>query len=116
VPTNITTWVLIAKTIVPKDCPSSNGGNSKKGTVKVAMLSNRFQEPSLARQDILAAVYDQAIGVGRPGYGNAGRRIKLFSNHIEVKLDHGMIYHYDSIYLSSFPRRINLHFFPRALS
>jgi hypothetical protein len=76
------------------------------------MLSNRFQEPSLARQNILAAVYDQTIGVGRPGYGNAGRRIKLFSNHIELKLDSGMFYHYDGIYLSSFPRRINLTFFP----
>jgi hypothetical protein len=103
-----TSWVLIAKIIVLKDCPSSNGGISTKGTFKVAMLSSPSQEPSLARQDILAAAH----GVGRPGYGNAGRQIKLFSNHVEVKLDHGMIYHYDGIYLSSFSRRINLHIFP----
>ncbi|KAI0289730.1 argonaute-like protein [Russula brevipes] len=63
------------------------------------MLSKWSQKPSLARQDILAAAHDQAIGVGRPGYGTEGRQIKLFSNHVEVKFDHGMIYHYDGIYL-----------------
>jgi hypothetical protein len=40
------------------------------------------------------------LGVKRPGYGNRGMRVPLESNHVEVKLNGGMIYHYDGKYLS----------------
>ncbi|KAN0109848.1 argonaute-like protein [Russula decolorans] len=42
----------------------------------------------------------EATGVKRRKYGNAGRLIKLCSNHVEVKLDQGTLYHYDGMYLS----------------
>jgi hypothetical protein len=50
---------------------------------------------------LLPAPHVQAIGVRRPGYGNSGQWIKLKSNHVEVTLDQGTIYHYDGMYLSS---------------
>ncbi|KAN0123202.1 hypothetical protein V8E52_003155 [Russula decolorans] len=39
--------------------------------------------------------YIEATGIKRREYGNAGRVIKLCSNHVEVKLDQGTLYHYD---------------------
>jgi hypothetical protein len=47
------------------------------------------------------APHVQAIGVRRPRCGNSGQWIKLKSNHVEVTLDQGTIYHYDGMYLSS---------------
>jgi hypothetical protein len=47
------------------------------------------------------APYVQAIGARRPRCGNSGQWIKLKSNHVEVTLDQGTIYHYDGMYLSS---------------
>jgi hypothetical protein len=44
--------------------------------------------------------YIEATGVKRRKYGNAGRVIKLRSNHVEVKLDQKTIFHYDGMYLS----------------
>jgi hypothetical protein len=46
-----------------------------------------------------------AIGVRRPGYGNAGRYTKLVANHVEVELKQGMIYHYDGMCLSHLPAK-----------
>jgi hypothetical protein len=46
--------------------------------------------------------YIEATGIKRREYGNAGRVIKLCSNHVEVKLDQGTLYHYDGMYLSYF--------------
>ncbi|KAH9023196.1 argonaute-like protein [Lactarius hengduanensis] len=43
----------------------------------------------------LPAAQVEAIGARRPGYGNAGDPIRLFSNHVAVELAQGMIYHYD---------------------
>ena len=48
----------------------------------------------------LPADHVQAIGVKRQQYGNAGRLIKLRSNHIEIKLNPGTVHHYDGMYLS----------------
>ena len=40
------------------------------------------------------------LGVKHPGYGNRRMQVPLESNHVEVKLDGRMIYHYDGKYLS----------------
>jgi hypothetical protein len=55
---------------------------------------------SSGRTGPLPAEQTRAIGVRRRKYGNAGRFIKLCSNHVEVKLDQGTLYHYDGMYLS----------------
>lgn len=47
----------------------------------------------------LPAEHIQAIGVKRRQYGNAGKVIKLRSNHVEVQLNQGTVYHYDGMYL-----------------
>ena len=54
---------------------------------------------SAGRTGPLPADHIQAIGVKRQQYGNAGRFIKLRSNHIEVELKPGMVYHYDGMYV-----------------
>lgn len=54
---------------------------------------------SSGRTGPLPVDHIQAIGVKRQQYGNAGELIKLRSNHVEVKLDQGTIYHYDGKYL-----------------
>src|SRR6266702_4234083 len=43
----------------------------------------------------LPAAHVEPIGSRRPGYGNAGTPIRLYSNHVAVELAQGMIYHYD---------------------
>src|SRR6267142_2185101 len=48
----------------------------------------------------LPAAHVEALGVKRPGYGNRGQWIALESNHVEVKLSKGIIYHYDGMCLS----------------
>ena len=55
---------------------------------------------SSGRTGPLPAEHIEATGVKRRKYGNAGRLIKLCSNHVEVKLDQGTLYHYDGMYLS----------------
>jgi hypothetical protein len=52
----------------------------------------------------LPAPHVEAVGVPRPSYGNAGMPISLYSNHVEVQLTQGMIYHYDGASSSSIPR------------
>lgn len=37
-------------------------------------------------------------GVRRTGFGQAGRSIQVFTNHYEVDIPKGTIYHYDSAY------------------
>ena len=54
---------------------------------------------SSGRTGPLPVDHIQAIGVKRRQYGNAGELIKLRSNHVEVKLDQGTVYHYDGMYL-----------------
>lgn len=48
----------------------------------------------------LPAAHVEALGVKRPGYGNRGHWIALESNHVEVKLNKGIIHHYDGMCLS----------------
>ena len=54
---------------------------------------------SNGRTDLLPAEHVEATGVKRRKFGNAGRVIRLRSNHIEVKLDQKMLYQYDGMYL-----------------
>jgi eukaryotic translation initiation factor 2C len=54
---------------------------------------------SAGRTGPLPAEHVQAIGVKRRGYGNAGKLVRLRSNHIEVNLKQGTVYHYDGKYL-----------------
>jgi hypothetical protein len=63
------------------------------------LLTQAFPTLSSGRTGLLPAEHIEAIGVKRRKYGNAGRVIKLRSNHVEVKLDQGMLYHYDGMYL-----------------
>jgi hypothetical protein len=49
----------------------------------------------------LPAPHVESTGVRRPGFANRGRRIILRSNHVEVELNQGTIYHYDGACLSS---------------
>ena len=56
---------------------------------------------SAGRTGPLPADHIQAIGVKRRQYGNAGRWVKLRSNHIEIKLKPGTVHHYDGMYLLS---------------
>ncbi|KAH9992243.1 argonaute-like protein [Russula compacta] len=67
------------------DGPSTDESKRTSVTVTVAMLSDEFRQ--------------LPIGVKRPGYGYAGRKIKVYSNHFEVKLgvDQETVYHYDAI-------------------
>jgi hypothetical protein len=55
---------------------------------------------SSGRTGPLPAEHTMATGVRRRKYGNAGRIIKLRSNHVEVKLDQKTWYHYDGMCLS----------------
>ena len=55
---------------------------------------------SIGRTGPLPAAHIEATGVRRRKYGNAGRLIKLRSNHVEVKLDQGMLFQYDGMYQS----------------
>jgi len=55
---------------------------------------------SSGRTGPLPAGPTEATGVKRRGFGNAGRTIKLRSNHVEVKLDQVALFHYDGVYLS----------------
>ena len=61
-----------------------------------------FPTLSAGQTGALPAEHIQATGEKRKQYGNAGRVIKLRSNHVEVKLDQGTIYQYDGKYLSYF--------------
>lgn len=61
-----------------------------------------FPTLSAGRTAPLPAEHIQATGEKRKQYGNAGRVIKLRSNHVEVKLDQGTLYQYDGKYLSYF--------------
>jgi hypothetical protein len=54
---------------------------------------------SSRRTGPLPAEHIEATGVKRRKYGNAGRIVKLRSNHVEVKLDQKMLYHYDGMYV-----------------
>ncbi|KAH9970612.1 hypothetical protein BGW80DRAFT_1446937 [Lactifluus volemus] len=62
-------------------------------------------------------VHIQAIGEKRKGYGTAAeRRVRVITNHVEVKLDQGFIYHYDGMYNSPFlRRRVTYRFFWRII-
>ena len=66
------------RTIPLLDCPSSIESNNEMVTVRVAMLSDGFRKRDLPRQGTLAM-----------------RKIKVYSNHVEVKLDPATIHHYD---------------------
>jgi hypothetical protein len=55
---------------------------------------------SMGRTGPLPAEHVEATGLKRRKFGNAGRVVKLRSNHVEVKLDQGYLYHYDGMYLS----------------
>ena len=55
---------------------------------------------SSVRTGPLPAEHVEATGVKRRKYGNAGRVVKLRSNHVEVKFDQRTLYHYDGMYLS----------------
>jgi len=46
------------------------------------MLSDEFRAQHLPRQGVLAL-----------------RKVKVYSNHVEVKIDPGTVYHYDGMYL-----------------
>ena len=60
------------------DYPSANESNSRMVTAKVAMLSGGFQERGLPRQGTFAM-----------------QKIKVYSNHVEVKFDPVTVHHYD---------------------
>ena len=49
----------------------------------------------------LPAPHVEAVGVPRPSYGSAGTSTRVISNHVEVQLTQGMIYHYDGASSSS---------------
>ena len=55
---------------------------------------------SSGRTGPLLAEHIEATGVKGRKYVNTGRVIKFRSNHVEVKLDQGYLYHYDGMYLS----------------
>jgi hypothetical protein len=57
---------------------------------------------SSGRTGPLLAEHIEATGVKRRKYVNTGRVIKLRSNHVEVKLDQGNLYHYGGMYPSYF--------------
>jgi hypothetical protein len=54
---------------------------------------------SRGRTGPLPAEHTAATGVRRRQYGNAGRSIKLISNHFEFKFDQKTLYHYDGMYI-----------------
>ena len=39
----------------------------------------------------------KAIGVKRPGHGNAGRPLEIITNHFATDVPDGKIYHYDGM-------------------
>ena len=41
----------------------------------------------------------EAIGVKRPGHGNAGKHIEILTNHFVTSIPEQSIYHYDGAYL-----------------
>ncbi|CAL1700780.1 unnamed protein product [Somion occarium] len=50
------------------------------------------------------------VGVKRSAFGSSGRAIEVFTNHYEVSIPQGMIYHYDAISPSehTLPARLNM--------
>ena len=74
-----------SRTISLLDCPSAIESNSGMVTVKVAMLSDEFRELCLPRQGTFAT-----------------QKIKVYSNHVEVKLDQKTVHHYDGTCWVSF--------------
>ncbi|TFY78817.1 hypothetical protein EWM64_g5198 [Hericium alpestre] len=45
----------------------------------------------------LALAHVESIGVKRPGFGNAGRAIEVFTNHFETTIPQRTIHHYDVV-------------------
>ena len=64
--------------------------------------------PLSVGQPSLPAAHVEATGVRRPGFGNAGTPIRLYSNHVEVQLNLGMIYQYDGTSNSSLRREYGI--------
>jgi hypothetical protein len=69
-------------------------------TVAVGLAVAPVPVPVEAFHHLSQPIIFRPLGVKRPGYGNRGMRVPLESNHVEVKLDGRMIYHYDGKYLS----------------
>ncbi|KAH9992241.1 argonaute-like protein [Russula compacta] len=84
------------------DCPSTNEGKSTTVTVTAATLSDAFQK-RVPRALSASPVRALRLGVKRPGYGKAGRRIRVYSNLVEAKLrvNQGILHHYDVAILPS---------------
>ncbi|EJF60851.1 Piwi-domain-containing protein [Dichomitus squalens LYAD-421 SS1] len=56
------------------------------------------------------------IGVKRPSYGKAGRSLKVWTNHFQMKIPGTNIYHYDEIISptgKTLPIRLNMEIFKR---
>ncbi|KAK7689674.1 hypothetical protein QCA50_007469 [Cerrena zonata] len=54
-----------------------------------------------------------AVGVKRSAFGTAGRAIQVITNHFEVKIPQGLIYHYDAITPDKLPARANMELLVR---
>lgn len=48
-----------------------------------------------------ASAHITTVGVKRTAFGSSGRAIQVSTNHFEVKIPEGSIYHYDGAFLSS---------------
>jgi hypothetical protein len=80
-----TSEFLIAELFIPLvDCPSANEGDNSRLTVTVAVLSDGFRKRDLTCQEIPSM-----------------RKITVYSNHVEVKLNPETVHQYDGVYLSS---------------
>lgn len=60
----------------------------------------------------LVASHVQTIGVRRPGYGTAGKPLKVVTNHFGVTIPEGIIHHYDVVIDNNadktLPARLNM--------
>ena len=83
------------------------GGNRGRGRSGAPSYGLQLSSHREALPSQLPGDQTQAIGVRRSSYGNAAeRRVRVVTNFVKVEVDQGMIYHYDGMYNSPFPKGV----------
>ncbi|TFY72934.1 hypothetical protein EVG20_g92 [Dentipellis fragilis] len=57
----------------------------------------------------LALAHVESIGVKRPGFGNAGRALEVYTNHFTTDIPTETIHHYDGKTLLTFPNLLDVN-------
>ena len=84
----------------PRGRGASRGrGSAGRGSPSPSLVgSGSGNIRSMSSGPGLPAASVTTVGVRRKDFGQAGRQIQVYTNHYEVDIPRGTIYHYDGVY------------------